>query len=94
MIAEAGKVYRAPDLIIEVLSPGWENETRDKRLKLQLYSQRGVKEYWIADWRAQTIEVYQRADAALQLHSTLGSDDEITSPLLPGFSVAVESFFR
>jgi len=90
---EKGKVYLAPDLVIEVLSPGSENEKRDKRLKLQLYSQRGVKEYWIADWRTQTIEVYRRVNAALQLHSTLGSDDELTSPLLPGFSVKVASLF-
>jgi len=91
---EKGKAYRAPDLVIEVLSPGSENEKRDRRLKLQLYSQRGVKEYWIADWRAQTIEVYRRVDAALQLQCTLGPGDVLTSPLLPGFSVAVESLFR
>lgn len=91
---EKGKVYLAPDLVIEVLSPGSENEKRDRRLKLQLYSQRGVKEYWIADWRTQTIEVYWRVDAALQLPATFGSEDVLTSPLLPGFSVAVESLFR
>jgi len=91
---EKGKVYLAPDLVIEVLSPGSENEKRDKRLKLQLYSQRGVKEYWIADWRARTMEVYRRVDASLQLHSTLGPEDVLTSPLLPGFSVAIESLFR
>jgi Uma2 family endonuclease len=91
---EAGKVYRAPDLVVEVLSPGRENEKRDKRVKLQLYSQRGVKEYWIADWQPQTIEVYRRVDAALQLQATLGREDELTSPLLPGFSIRVESLFH
>jgi Uma2 family endonuclease len=91
---EAGRVFRAPDLMIEVLSPGFENEKRDRRLKLQLYSQRGVKEYWIADWRSQAIEIHRRAEAALHLHSTLGPEDVLTSPMLPGFSVAVESLFR
>lgn len=91
---ETGKVHLAPDLVIEVLSPGSENERRDKRVKLQLYSQRGVKEYWIADWRTQTIEVYRRADASLHLDVTLGPGDVLTSPLLPEFSAAVESLFR
>jgi Uma2 family endonuclease len=79
--------------VIEVLSFGRDNEVRDRRLKLQLYSQRGVKEYWIADWRTRTIEVYRRANAALQLHATLSADDELASPLLSGFSVRVASLF-
>jgi Uma2 family endonuclease len=91
---EKGKAYQAPDLVIEVLSPGYENERRDKRLKLQLYSQRGVKEYWIADWRTKTIEIYRRVEAALRLECTLGVDDDLTSPLLPGFSVRVATLFE
>jgi Uma2 family endonuclease len=91
---EKGKAYRAPDLVIEVLSPGFENERRDKRLKLQLYSRHGVKGYWIADWRAKTIEVYRRVEAALRLECTLEVEDDLTSPLLPGFSVRVATLFE
>jgi Uma2 family endonuclease len=32
---------------------------------LQLYSRRGVKEYWIVDWRMKTIEVYRRKGVSL-----------------------------
>lgn len=39
-------IYGAPDLIVEVLSPGTEN--RDKRDKKGVYEKYGVKEYWIA----------------------------------------------
>lgn len=91
---EAGKLRRAPDLIVELLSPGAENERRDKRTKLQLYSRHGVKEYWIVDWQTKIIEVYRRRGTSLRLSCTLREEDDLTSPLLPGFSVKVEELFR
>lgn len=91
---ETGKLHRAPDLIVEVLSPGPENERRDRRTKLHLYSRHGVKEYWIVDWQTKIIEVYRRKGTSLRLNCTLREEDDLTSPLLPGFSVKVEELFR
>src|SRR5439155_27245242 len=45
-----GKLHSAPELVVEVLSPGSTNERRDRETKLKLYSRRGVLEYWIANW--------------------------------------------
>src|ERR1041384_6397360 len=39
-----GKFHEAPELVVEVLSPGSANERRDREAKLQLYSRRGVSE--------------------------------------------------
>lgn len=90
-----GKFYAAPDLIVEVLSPGRDNEERDREIKLTLYSRRGVREYWIVDRFTQRVEVFQRnAQAALELAATLTSGDSITSPLLPDFDLPVERIFR
>lgn len=44
LIDEAGHVRGAPDLIIEVLSSGTENERRAAQMKLKLYSSNGVLE--------------------------------------------------
>ena len=88
-----GKLYAAPELAVEVLSPGMANERRDREAKLKLYSRRDVDEYWIVDWRARTIEVYRRAGAALQQAATLTATDVLESPLLPGFSNRVDAFF-
>ena len=85
----SGRVTGAPDLVVEVLSPGVENETRDRRVKLHLYSRHGVKEYWVVDWRQRTLEVYRRVEGALALLHTLHPEDTLTSPLLPGFSCPV-----
>jgi len=90
---EAGHLIGAPELVIEVLSPGKQNEFRDKEAKLKLYSERGVSEYWIVDRFSQKVEVYRREKAQLVLVATLLGDDEITSPLLPGFCCSIRFFF-
>ncbi len=83
----------APELVVEVLSPGKANEERDRKAKLKLYSRRGVQEYWIVDWITQQVEVYRRARRRLRLVETLLQKDKITSPLLPGFDCQVSSLF-
>ncbi len=59
-----GKYHTAPDLAVEVLSPGTTNEQRDREFKLWLYSRRGVLEYWIVSWMERRVEIYRR-DAAM-----------------------------
>ncbi len=88
-----GKLYVAPELAVEILSPGATNERRDREAKLKLYSRRGVDEYWIIDWRKRTIEVYRREQDILQHQVTLTSADALQSPLLPGFSTPVVQLF-
>jgi Uma2 family endonuclease len=89
VVGDDGKLHSAPDLMVEVLSPGRANEERDRDAKLKLYSRQGVREYWIVDWRTQTVQVYRRHEAALRLEATLTAEDTITSPLLPGFACTV-----
>lgn len=88
-----GKFHDAPELVIEVLSPGRVNERRDRVAKLRLYSRRGVSEYWIASWQTRTVEVYRREGADLRLAVTHGETDMLESPLLPGFSYPVSALF-
>ena len=89
-----GKLHDAPDLAIEILSPGKANEERDRDKKLALFSRQGVPEYWIVDWRAETVDIFRREQDQLQLVQTLKSGDQMTSPLLPGFACPVARFFE
>jgi Uma2 family endonuclease len=89
-IDEAGHFTIAPELVVEILSSGAQNEQRDKSIKLKLYSRHGVQEYWIVNWQLQTLEIYRRTDAQLQLVATLLAGDTLTSPLLPGFSAEID----
>lgn len=88
-----GHLMGSPELIVEVLCEGTNNERRDREAKLKLYSIKGVQEYWIVDWRTQQIEVYQRQNTKLVQVATLFINDIISSPLLPGFSCQVKQFF-
>ena len=90
---EAGHLTRAPELVVEVLSPGRANEHRDRQAKLNLYSRRGVAEYWIVDWMQRLVEVYRRERGALQHAATLYDGDALESPTLPGFSCELAKLF-
>lgn len=88
-----GKLHAAPELVIEVLSPGTTNASRDRETKLKLYSRRGVLEYWIVNWQERYLEIYRREEALLKLHSTLYQADVLRSPHLPGFICPVSQIF-
>jgi Uma2 family endonuclease len=87
LLAADGKLHGAPDLAIEILSPGEATERRDRQTKLDDYWQYGVGEHWIVDWRRRVVQ------DMLALGQTLQADDRIASPLLPGLAVPVKALF-
>lgn len=89
-----GKLRAAPELVIEILSPGRDNERRDRETKLKLYSRRGVLEYWIIDWQLRQVEIYRREQAQLQLLGTFHESDNLESPHLPGLRCPVAALFE
>jgi len=93
VLGDDGKLHAAPDLVVELLSPGTENERRDRETKLSLYSRQGVREYWIVNWQRRELQIYRRREAQLVLSATLLADDVLQSPLLPDFAVQVSEFF-
>lgn len=52
------RVKGAPDLVVEVLSPG--TARYDRQEKYQAYERHGVLEYWIVDPLHETIEIWIR----------------------------------
>jgi Uma2 family endonuclease len=94
VLGEDGKLHAAPDLVVELLSPGLENQRRDREAKLSLYSRQGLREYWIVDWQHQELHVYRRRDARLELVATLLANDVLQSPMLPALAVKIGEFFR
>ena len=83
----------APDLVIEVLSPGKENRNRDLLSKRRLYGKYRVSEYWIVDRETQSVKIFRLHDGILEESATLYESDELTSELLPGFALSVRSVF-
>ncbi|MBL8130729.1 MAG: Uma2 family endonuclease [Anaerolineae bacterium] len=89
-IPDAGKRLRgAPDLVIEVVSPG--SVFHDRRTKFRLYEQHGVREYWLVDPRDRLIEVWTRQGDNFVLIDLYEENQTFKSPLMG--QVAVSAFF-
>ena len=89
-----GRFHAAPEIVIEILSPGASNECRDRHVKLSLYAARGVGEYWLVDPENRSVEVHRRDQAGdLVFGQSLRQADELTSGFLPGFAVRVDALF-
>ena len=81
----------APDIVIEVLSPGAENRRRDLVAKHRLYHKYGVREYWIIDQENQSVLIFRYTTAD---ELVFKSSDTLNSDLLPGFEITVENLFK
>jgi Uma2 family endonuclease len=92
-IGSEERIYEAPVLVIEIVSPGKENARRDREVKRQVYGKHGVKEYWIADPERRAVEIYRLEKRRLKLVATLVDQDEMTTPILPGFGCKVSQIF-
>lgn len=76
----------APDLAVEVVSPGLQNAKRDLVDKFQLYERSGVKEYWMIDYTGREIQLFGLLDGQYARMEQ--------SAVLPGIELAAESLFQ
>jgi Uma2 family endonuclease len=84
----------APDLVIEIVSPGSGNRARDLQAKRRLYGKYGVKEYWIVDPENRSVLIFRLRQEGLEEISMLRNDDQISSPLLPGLELKLSAVFK
>jgi Uma2 family endonuclease len=82
------QIWGAPDLVVEVSSPG--SAAHDRTQKLDWYRQYGVRECWIADPGAEQIAVFV-FDASTAHARTSDRTGAVHSAVLPGFTATVES---
>lgn len=91
-IVTAKNVQGAPALVIEVLSPG--TRSRDQRLKRDLFERTGVREYWVVDPDANTVAVYRRSTPdGFEPAQVLAGDENLVTPVLPGFGLSLRELF-
>lgn len=84
-------VEGAPDLVVEILSPG--NWLYDRKQKMQAYREAGVSEYWIVDYRTKTIEVFVLEEGTFALVGQYGLGETARSTALAKFEVKVDDVF-
>lgn len=88
------KILGAPELVVEILSPGKSNFERDRKTKLNLYSRYPVEEYWIVNPMKKQIEIFRSTEHGLRPTETLNEQDALISPLFPEFSLSLAELFR
>ena len=82
----------APELIIEILSPG--NSKKEMKYKFDLYEEAGVLEYWIVNPENRTILIYiLKENEFVGLHPLI-EEDQIKSPLFPNLDFVLEEIFN
>ncbi|MBO9591920.1 MAG: Uma2 family endonuclease [Niabella sp.] len=82
----------APDLVIEILSPG--NTQKEMGIKFDLYEESGVKEYWLVEPQDKVILVYLLKDGKFQGIKPFIETDEISSAVLPELKFSVRTIFE
>lgn len=81
----------APDLVIEILSPG--NKDIELKDKFEIYQESGIKEYWIVE-PDEYIIVYTLQKGKYNGSKPFTSGEKVTSTLMPELSLNVSEIFR
>lgn len=84
ILADAA-ILGAPDLLVEVLSPGTIRE--DRKLKKALYTRYRVPHYWIVDPRARKLEIYELHLGSYRLAASHSGNTRARSSLLPALEI-------
>ncbi len=82
----------APDLVVEILSPG--TAEKDKILKRKLYAKFGVKEFWLVDGKKKEIEVLSLQEEDLKRWGVYTGEETLGSFLWQDIRIPVNKVFR
>lgn len=90
IITEAN-VQGAPDLVVEILSPS--TASMDWNRKRELYTEYGVKEYWIVAPEVRLVWLLLPRDGVLEISGVYGDGQIVSSTVIEGFSVNPSDIF-
>ena len=85
------RIIGAPDLVVEILSPG--TAGYDRREKQDAYARSGVGEYWIVDPGAQTVELLTLNKGGYRSHGVFRGQARLPSSAVT-LPVPIERFFQ
>lgn len=88
----AARIIGPPDLVVEVSSP--DTVGYDRHIKQNVYAHAGIREYWIADPAAQTVEVLLLEGGAYHSLGVFSGQTPLSSQVVPSIEeVQAEQFF-
>ena len=90
-LADGKKCVGAPDLIIEILSPG--NSKKEMNIKFDLYEEAGVLEYWLVYPEEKGIHIYTLQNGKYIGLKPVAEDQVLKSPLFPELELDLTKVF-
>jgi len=82
-----------PALVVEVVSPGKENEDRDYRYKRSEYAARGIGEYWIVDPERDRVVVLTWVDGLYE-EAVYQDDERLVSQTFPTLELTAKQVLQ
>ena len=79
------------DLVVEVISPG--SAIYDRNTKADTYAALGIKELWVVDEVARTLEVRNQKDGRLVLSGIFEGGQTVVSQAFPHIQIQPQSIF-
>ena len=92
-IISKSRFNAAPDLVIEIVSPGPTNYSRDFNLKRKVYGKFAVPEYWIVDCWSRSVIIFRLEHNTLKEVVRFREMDALESPMFPGLRLKLSDIF-
>lgn len=89
-IIKKNLIEGAPDLLVEILSPG--SEKLDRYTKMKHYALHGVKEYWLIDYETRILEYYLLEGHVFQRKGVFAED--FSPSLFPNLTIHLSEIFQ
>lgn len=90
-IADGKKCVGAPDLVIEILSPG--NSQKEMDIKFDLYQESGVQEYWLVYPAEKSINIFVMQNGKFIGLKPCSENEVLKSALFPELRMDLKSVF-
>lgn len=91
-LADGKKCVGAPDLVIEILSPG--NSKKEMDIKFDLYQEAEVLEYWLVYPEEKSINIFVLQDGKYIGLKPFGEGQILKSPTFIGLAFEVDRVFQ
>lgn len=91
LIEDGDYIRGAPDLVVEIISPG--TVKKDRVIKKDLCERFAIREYWLVDPLNKGIEIYIMQEDKYVLHDLQEITGKISSTVLAGFELELGHIF-
>lgn len=90
-LKDGKKCVGAPDLVIEILSPG--NSKKEMSIKYDLYEEARVKEYWMVHPQDKSVQIFSLKDEKFIGLKPVIENQILNSPLFPDLKMDLRKVF-